>query len=68
MLERDIRMLWALLECWKELWYLRIDVRMLERDIRILRDAWMLERVIGMLIRYVRIDVRMIDRMIDVRC
>ena len=41
---------------------------MLERDIRILRDAWMLERVIGMLIRYVRIDVRMIDRMIDVRC
>ena len=32
------------------------------------RDAWMLERVIGLLIRYVRIDVRMIDRMIDVRC
>ena len=27
------------------------------------RDAWMLERVIGLLIRYVRIDVRMIDRM-----
>ena len=33
------------------------------------RDAWMLERVIGLLIRYVRIDVRMIDRMLmlDVR-